>query len=98
MRYEMCASQRPAGPTGMRAGLVGRPRAKSIGYQRSRRTKPVNGRGRWYDFLDEAQSSDLYVTIVGQMACAVLAAPASRKARLPIPIVIYVHQQRIAAP
>src|SRR5690349_20433415 len=33
----------------MRAGLVGRPRAKSIRYQRPCRTKTVNGQGRWYN-------------------------------------------------
>jgi GxxExxY protein len=32
----------------MRAGLVGRPRAKSIRYQRPCRTKAVNQQGRWY--------------------------------------------------
>ena len=31
-RHDMNSQQRPAGPTGIRAGLVGRPRAKSIGY------------------------------------------------------------------
>jgi hypothetical protein len=36
----------------MRAGLVGRPRAKSTGYQRPCRTKAVNGQGRWYDWLN----------------------------------------------
>src|SRR3954449_673897 len=33
----------------MRAGLVGRPRAESIGYQRPCRMKAVNRQGRWYE-------------------------------------------------
>src|SRR4051812_38865327 len=53
----------------MRAGLVGRPRAKSTGYQRPCRMKAVNGQGSWYetgtvDHVPDREIADLDAAVV----------------------------------
>src|SRR3954469_5911284 len=57
MPWGRLPQQRPEGPTGMRAGLVGRPRAKSTRTQAARPPRTVNGRGLWYNFCGKAWRS-----------------------------------------